>query len=62
MAERLGVVLYWLGCGLAIIFLSLAAFAISNNTEKIVPILLGFVPAAICYLVGRACRFVLSGY
>jgi uncharacterized membrane-anchored protein len=59
MLARLGNVLYWLGCGLAIVVTAVGA-VIAHDTG------LGFfvaalVIAALIWLVGRACRYVLSG-
>jgi hypothetical protein len=62
MAARLGNVLYWLGCGVAAIFaLLLAIVVLSPGTEAF---LYGSIYAVVgigSWLLGRACRYVLSG-
>lgn len=59
MAARLGIVLYWLGCLIALLVLGLAAMALFGAT----PIwgLILILPAAGIWGFGRAARFVLAG-
>jgi hypothetical protein len=62
MLARLGSVLYWLGCGLAallVIFFLFLVFSPSTAEVKFSPFLLA--GALIVWLIGRACRYVLSG-
>jgi hypothetical protein len=62
MAARLGNVLYWLGCGIAAIFaLLLAAVVFSPGTEAFWYGTIYAVIAVGAWLLGRACRYVLSG-
>lgn len=65
MAERLGNVLYWGFSGLAGLFLVFAVLIQSQSSDPnaTLPFSLGvaFV-AVISWLVGRACRYVLSGH
>lgn len=61
MAARLGQVLYWLGCGLAVVFAMLAGLGFYNRADPFGPIFFGVVPAIGSYLTGRACLFILAG-
>jgi hypothetical protein len=67
MAERLGDVLYWLGCVVAILLAAGAAWVLldtrNSRPEMIAPGFIAFVfaPAVVVWLVGRACRYVLAG-
>lgn len=62
MAERLGDVLYWVGC-LAAALLAAGAFWVLAQTGDQRPGFIAFVsaPALVAWLLGRACRYVLSG-
>jgi hypothetical protein len=67
MAARLGNVLYWVGCIAAAFVLALfglmwATGFLGGDPET--PIFYGVIAAiiaAICWGVGRACRYVLAG-
>jgi hypothetical protein len=69
MAARLGNVLYWLGCVLAVIFAigGLAAFFIAGavrpitNGEIIALMVPLFALSAISWMIGRALRYILGG-
>jgi hypothetical protein len=70
MLARLGYVLYWLGCGLAAIFLvfgvggTYVAYSTTRGTDpwSWAGVAIGMVVvAAVCWLVGRACKYVLAG-
>jgi len=61
MLERLGNVLYWAACGLAVIWALawlVAAFSVGGSTGIILT--LGVAGAAVIWLVGRAVRYVLA--
>lgn len=59
MVERLGNVLYWLGCGFAA--LSLVLGAVVAVAESPVALIAGGVFAIGAWLLGRAARYVLAG-
>src|SRR5690349_7166080 len=63
MLERLGYVLYWLGSILALAIIAFAAWLIlflhASETWNVV-VFFGGIAGAI-WLIGRACRYVLSG-
>ena len=65
MLARLGDVLYWLGCGVAVLFiLAGVAMGTSDNNAgaDVAPLVIYFGGGAIIsWLIGRACRYVLSG-
>jgi hypothetical protein len=69
MLARLGYVLYWLGCGLAAIFLvfGVGGTYVAYSTRGTDPwswagVAIGMVVvAAVCWLVGRARKYVLAG-
>jgi hypothetical protein len=64
MAERVGNVLYWLGCivaGLTVLLGVGVFFASQNQREGLSVMAFVFVFAFIAWLVGRACRYVLAG-
>lgn len=65
MIDRLGHVLYWAGCGIAII-VAIGGIAIvaasERNPQAIGIVLTSFgLCAAACWLAGRACLYVFSG-
>jgi hypothetical protein len=64
MLSRLGNVLYWLGCAAAVGTIVIAAFTvISDAYFRSEPLIYIFpiVIALMFWLIGRACRYVLSG-
>ena len=63
MAARLGNVLYWLGCIVAVVTAAIGAFVWFNRTEPgdVVTVIILVVLAAIAWLIGRGCRYVLAG-
>jgi len=69
MAERLGIVLYWIGCFLAAgwvliyggVFLALA-FESGYFTEPMPMLVMTFLPAISLWLLGRGLRYIFSGY
>ena len=63
MAARLGYVLYWAGCVLAVVFggFGIAAYYNAPDSDRWpLVIVLGGI-AVIVWLIGRACRFILAG-
>jgi hypothetical protein len=61
---RLGRVLYWLGCGLAVAIILAGAAMLIGDLEHLgvafAVVVLGV--AVLVWLAGWACRYVLSGY
>jgi hypothetical protein len=61
--ERLGRVLYWLGCGAAGAIVVLGALMLIAEPRMGVPFGLAVLGiSALAWLAGKACRYVLSGY
>lgn len=68
MMARLGQALYWTGCVIAALFLISGALNLNDLVggiglpgEKIYRIAVAFFFAVIAWLLGRACRYALSG-
>ena len=62
MIERLGNVLYWLGCTLAVLFLLGAALTYSETTRSGNSLgLIWGLRGVVAYAAGRAFRYVLAG-
>ena len=63
MATRLGNVLYWLCCILAVVTAAIGAFVWFNRTEPddVATVIIFTGLAAIAWLIGRGCRYVLAG-
>lgn len=64
MAGRIGDVLYWLGSGIAVICLILAAIFAWNRTgadDRLFAFVLFVVPGLLAWLTGRAARYILAG-
>ena len=63
MAARLGNVLYWAGCGIALLFVALAAsqWFVAPHPNQTFVMIASLIMAAIAWLVGRAIRYVLAG-
>jgi hypothetical protein len=64
MIGRLGNVLYWAGCGFALVFAVGGLTAAINEKDIVFRLTLlatGIVAALIAWLFGRACRYVLAG-
>ena len=59
MAARLGNVLYWLGCAVAIVLALLGVLILFGHSPGMAVFL--FVPAAVAWGLGAAARYVLSG-
>jgi hypothetical protein len=65
MIVRLGNVLYWFGCGVAVLILVIGVLQLiteGSTRSGEIWIVIGFIIAAlIVWLIGRSCRYVLSG-
>lgn len=63
MIERLGNVLYWLGCAIGVIFGALCCFGVffGVGSERWITIIGAAIFAAVFWATGRACRYVLAG-
>ena len=60
LLAKLGVVLYWLGCLLAVVLLIIAGLLLGGNPNYQGAAFVGGV-SVVCWLVGRACMYVLAG-
>src|SRR5262245_12846170 len=64
MLARLGNVLYWLGCIAAVVIVGFAGIVYFSEGQRPsdlpVVVVLGVI-AAVAWLIGRACRYVLAG-
>ena len=54
-------VLYWIGCGLAVATLLFMAFVTTYGKPEGFVVVLMVLFAGLCWGVGRACKFVLTG-
>jgi hypothetical protein len=65
MIVRLGNVLYWIGCAIAILILIVGAWRwyieLRFRSDQFIGLFIYVVPAVIAWVVGRACRYVFSG-
>jgi hypothetical protein len=63
ITERLGRVLYWFGCVLAAVILALGSLVLKGEgSVPLIPVIIVLGLALLAWLLGWACRFVLSGY
>lgn len=63
MAARVGRVLYWVGCIIAVLLVLLSIFfaLLAETTNGVVGALTAFIPyAIIVWLIGCACRYFLA--
>jgi hypothetical protein len=60
MVQRAGMVLYWAGSIIAALLTAAGLFALVNATEQFVAFAI-IACAAVCWLVGRALKYVLVG-
>ena len=64
MAERLGNVLYWLGCIIAALVAGIGVFVYVaeglGRSDGLMMLIVFLVLAAVPWLIGRALRYVLS--
>jgi hypothetical protein len=63
MLARLGSVLYWTGCGLAVVALLSGIFLLQhgNSDYRLAIYALSCGGAAALWLIGRACKYFLAG-
>ena len=61
MLARLGDVLYWVGCLLAVLLVAAAIAYYNFEDIKLVELLILIGLAVIVWMIGRACRYVLAG-
>ena len=59
MLSRLGNVLYWLGCTVAIVLALVGVLVLFGNSPGMAIFL--FVPAAVAWGIGAGARYVLGG-
>jgi hypothetical protein len=55
MLQRLGNVIYWMACGLALLVVFLAVFIIRGGVAEFL------VAAGLIWFAGKATRYVLAG-
>ena len=61
VTERLGYVLYWVGCAAALLWLAFASFVASSlNDLHTIDFLTIVMPAALAFGVGKIARYVLA--
>jgi hypothetical protein len=64
MAERIGNVLYWLGCIIAVLVSGLGIFLYvvegHGRSDGLIMLIIFLVLATVPWLIGRAFRYVLS--
>ena len=64
MPVRLGHLLYWLGCGLAVVALVSGLFVLQHGLDqdyRWVVYVASIGIAVVFWLIGRACKYFLSG-
>lgn len=64
MLERLGDVLYWVACGLALVAFAvgcLIAISFPAMWDRLMFTAVAAGAAGVLWLVGRACQYVLAG-
>ena len=61
MLARLGDVLYWAGCLLAVLLVAAAIAYYNFEDIKLFELLILIGLAVIVWMIGRACRYVLAG-
>jgi len=62
MITRLGDVLFWLGCLLAVACLAIGLYGFASSRSEAWGVLGSWVLIAVAFwLIGRACRYVLAG-
>ena len=59
MADRLGLVFYWFGCGIAAISGVIGLIFLWDGASLLMAIFGGL--AVVSWLIGRALKFILSG-
>ena len=61
MLARLGEVLYWVGCLLAVLLVAAAIAYYNFEYIKLAELLILIGLAVIVWMISRACRYVLAG-
>ena len=62
MLAWLGNILYWLGSGIAVLFLAMdVASLVWGEGDRATTIIFGFLMAVLSWLAGWALRYVLTG-
>ncbi len=65
MLVRLGNVIYWLGCAIAVILFIVAIFgafaANESSANRITIAVLSALAGLAAWVIGRACKYVLAG-
>ncbi len=62
MLGWLGDILYWLGCGIAVLFLAVGvASLVWGEGDRTTTIMFGFLMAVLSWLAGWALRYALTG-
>jgi hypothetical protein len=62
MLARLGSALYWIGSGLAAVITVLAVWGLFGpSEERLIGFVILLIFAALIWLTGRGCRYVLTG-
>lgn len=63
MAARMGWILYWVGCVIAVLLVALSIFfaLLAETRDGVVGALTAFIPyAMLVWGIGRACRYFLA--
>ena len=62
MLERLGDILYWLGCGIAVLFVAMdVASLVWGEGDRTTTIIFGFLMSVLSWLAGWVLRYILTG-
>jgi hypothetical protein len=62
MLGWVGDILYWLGCGIAVLFLAAGvASLVWGEGDRTVTMMFGFMMAVLSWLAGWALRYALTG-
>ena len=64
MIERLGNLLYWFGCGAAVLWLVILGMKIYTDGLSHRPgddVFMVLVPSAVFWLIGRAAKYLFAG-
>lgn len=65
MAERLGIVLYWIGCIMAGSWVLMGFwlwYAIDYEGRYVQLLAFVYLPALLLWLLGKGLRYIISGY
>ncbi len=62
MLAWLGDILYWLGCGIAALFLAIGvASLVWGEGDRTTTVIFGFLMAVLSWLAGWGLRYILTG-